>query len=238
MRIASNTNEKVKYWVKLKDKKFKDSEKKFLIEGDHLVNLALEKGLVDTLIVLEDNYNFDNTYVVTKEIMKKISSQVSPSNIIAVVNMFTTELSDENIIILDNVQDPGNVGTIIRSALAFGFENIIFGTGTCDVFNEKVLRASEGMIFSINFKKEDLTTYLDDLRSRGYKIIGTDVNSGDSIKSYVNDKVAIIIGNEGKGINPLLKCDHYVKIPMDSKCESLNAGVSASILMYEVYNGK
>ncbi len=238
MNLTSIHNEKVKFWSSLKIKKYRDKEKLFLIEGDHLVNKALKENLVVDLISLDDNYDFDNKFIVTKDIMKKISNQMSISNVAATVKYFKKSDINGNVIILDNVQDPGNLGTIIRSASAFSFDTIILGNGTVDLYNDKVIRASEGMIFDHVFIKGDLKEIFEGLKKLNYHIIGTDVKLGRDIKQELSKNVAIVIGNEGNGMNPVLKCDSYVKIPINKNCESLNAGVAASILMYEVYNGK
>lgn len=237
MIITSVNNEKVKIWYSLKQKKYREENNLFLIEGDHLVNIALEKNLVVDLILLEDNIDFPNKYIVTNNIMEKISNQKSISKVAATVNFFEEKIENSNAIILDNVQDPGNLGTIIRSAVAFDFKNVFIGNNTVDIYNDKTIRASEGMIFNVNFKYLDLENSYDLLNSMNYTILGTDVVKGKNIKEFNKNKVAIIIGNEGKGMNQNIKCDDYIKINMKSSCESLNAGVSASILMNEVYNG-
>lgn len=235
MNITSINNEKVKYWSSLKIKKFRDEEEIFIIEGEHLVNIALEKNLVIDLITMNPN-KYPEAYIVTSEIMKKISSQVSPSDVCATVKYLKSTLTDTNAIVLDALQDPGNLGTIIRSAVAFGFDNIILGKNTVDIYNEKVVRSTEGMIFDINIMKIDLVNNLTALKDMGYTIVGASLNATNSIKDVKNKKIALIIGNEGAGMNEFIKCDYYVKIKMNERCESLNAGVSASILMNEVYN--
>lgn len=237
MIITSTSNYKVINWAKLNIKKYRDEENLFLIEGDHLVNEALKKNLVKELITINDVYNFSNTYIVNDKIMNKITTQKSTPTVIAVCEKLKENISNGNMIILDNLQDPGNLGTIIRSAVAFGFENVCLGDGTVDIYNEKVIRASEGMIFNINVSKLNLETDLFELKSLGYKIIGTKLDSNNSITNFNNEKVAIVIGNEGSGINQNIECDDFITIPMTETCESLNAGVCASILMYEVYNG-
>lgn len=236
MNITSKDNEKVKYWSKLHMKKFRDKEHKFIIEGDHLVNIALEKKLVDEIICLNDEYDFDNKYIVTKKIMDKISSQVSASKVMAVCHYDYTEEIKGNVLLIDRLQDPGNLGTIIRSAAAFKFETIILSPDTVDLFNDKTIRASEGMIFNLNYQKQDLKSAIKKLKELNYNIYGTDVKGGTKIDK--SGKIAIIIGNEGSGMQEELKtlCDGLVHIPMESACESLNAGVAASILMYEAYN--
>lgn len=238
MNITSINNDTVKYWCSLKEKKYRDKYKKFIVEGDHLVDIALSKNLVDTIIYLDSEKKGDSDNVfVSESVMKKISSQQSISKVAAIVNIVDSNISDANAVILDNLQDPGNLGTIIRSAVAFGFENIFLGQGTVDVYNEKTIRASEGMIFLVNLKKLDLVNDIEYIKNFGYTLLGTDVVSGESIKKYKDKKVAIIIGNEGRGMNKSIECDKYIKIGMSPMCESLNAGVSASILMSEVFNG-
>lgn len=236
MNITSIANDKVKYWSKLHMKKFRDEEHKFIVEGDHLVNIALQKNLVDELICLKDEYDFENKYIVTERIMEKISSQVSASKVMAVCHYDYTDKIEGNVLLIDRIQDPGNLGTIIRSASAFNFKTLILSPNTVDVFKDKTIRASEGMIFNLNYQKKDLKIAIKELKQLGYRVYGTDVVGGNKISEKEN--VAIIIGNEGQGMDPDLKklCDELIHIPMNKECESLNAGVAASILMYEVYH--
>lgn len=233
MNITSLQNEKVKYWVNLKNKKFRDQEKCFLIEGDHLINEAQKLGLVKyTISVVNPNAQF----FVTKEIMEKISDQKSISYNAAVVNFIPEDSINGKVFILDGLQDPGNLGTIIRSAVAFGIDTIILSDTCVDLYNPKVVRATEGMIFKLNILRRNLKEFIPILKNIGYKIIGTDVVSGTSIKDIPKDNIAIIIGNEGSGMSKEVRelCDTFTNIPISSSCESLNAGVAASIIMYEV----
>jgi len=233
MNITSLQNEKVKYWVNLKNKKFRDQERCFLIEGDHLINEAQKLGLVKYTISI---VNQAADFFVTKEIMAKISDQKSISYNAAVVNFIPEDSINGNIFILDGLQDPGNLGTIIRSGVAFGIDTIILSDTCVDLYNPKVVRATEGMIFNLNILRRNLIEFIPVLKNLGYKIIGTDVVSGTSIKDIPHDNVAIIIGNEGNGMSEEVKelCDTFTNIPISSSCESLNAGVAASIIMYEV----
>ena len=233
MKITSLQNPKVKYWVSLKNKKVRDQEKVFLIEGDHLVKKAKDLNLIKEEISLSDP-NAD--YYVTKDIMQKISSQVSISDVAAVVEYQKEKEVKGNVLILDGLQDPGNLGTIIRSSLAFNFPNIILSLDSVDLYNPKVIRATEGMLFETNVLRKDLTFYLPQLKKAGYKIIGTDVKRGQDIKLISQEKIALVIGSKGQGISPKIKelCDDFVYLKMNSKVESLNASVAASILMYEV----
>ncbi len=233
MRITSLQNQKVKYWVSLNNKKVRDQEQCFLIEGDHLVKEALKLGLVvETISTIDE----DADYLVTEEIMKKISNQVSISNEAAVVKFILPKEIEGNILVLDGLQDPGNLGTIIRSSLAFNFKTIILGDNCVDLYNPKVIRATEGMLFYQNILRKNLLCYLPSLKEKGYHIVGTDVKNGQDIRLIKKEKIALVIGSEGQGISKEIKdiCDDFVYIKMNKKVESLNASVASSILMYEV----
>lgn len=236
MIITSLKNEKVKYWYNLRNKKFRDQERRFLIEGDHLINEARKQNLViETISIVDKNAD----YFVTKEIMEKISEQKSISYNAAVVRFIKEGSITGNVLILDGVQDPGNLGTIIRSCIAFGVSNIILSDNSVDLYNSKVVRATEGMIFNINVLRRNLIEFIPIVKNLGYKIIGTDVKNGINIKNINKENIAIVMGSEGKGLSDDVKnmCDNFVYIKMDNACESLNVGVATSILLYEVYNG-
>ena len=233
MKITSLQNQKVKYWVSLNNKKVRDQEQCFLVEGDHLVKEALKLGLVmETISTIDE----DADYLVTEEIMKKISNQVSISNEAAVVKFILPKEIEGNILVLDGLQDPGNLGTIIRSSLAFNFKTIILGDNCVDLYNPKVIRATEGMLFYQNILRKNLLCYLPSLKEKGYHIVGTDVKNGQDIRLIKKEKIALVIGSEGQGISKEIKdiCDDFVYIKMNKKVESLNASVASSILMYEV----
>lgn len=236
MIITSLKNEKVKYWYNLRNKKFRDQERRFLIEGDHLINEARKQNLViETISIVDKNAD----YFVTKEIMEKISEQKSISYNAAVVRFIKEDSITGNVLILDGVQDPGNLGTIIRSCIAFGVSNIILSDNSVDLYNSKVIRATEGMIFNINVLRRNLIEFIPIVKNLGYKIIGTDVKNGINIKDINKENIAIVMGSEGQGLSDDVKnmCDDFVYIKMNNACESLNVGVATSILLYEVYNG-
>lgn len=240
MVINSLQNERVKNWSKLNTKKYRDEEGLFLVEGDHLVNEAIKNNLVKEIIVLENTvYETDlPKYEVTDSVMKKITSQVSISNICAICYKKEEKEINGNVIVLDNIQDPGNFGTIIRSCVAFNIDTIIVSLDTVDLYNPKVIRSSEGMIFNINIIKKDLSEAMDELHDLDYKIYGTKVDGGTNLKEIKKEnKFAVVMGNEGLGVNHniLEKCDDYIYIPMDKNCESLNVGVATSIILYEFY---
>ena len=168
--------------------------------------------------------------------MKKICNQITAPKICAVVSKLKEQEICGDVLVLDNLADPGNLGTIIRSAVAFNIPNLVLSLDTVDLYNPKVIRSSEGMIFHINIVKKDIEKYLNTIKDT-YQIIGTNVVNGEFIENIIDNRpVALIIGNEGKGMNEKYNslCDKFAYIPMNNHCESLNAGVSASILMYEI----
>ena len=240
MLITSLNNDTVKELVKLKDKKYRDISDTFFVEGKDLCDMAYESGLLREIYIL-DGYNniYDGipvTYV-SENVMKKISDMASISEYYGICSKKVENNIGKRIIVLDDIQDPGNLGTIIRSAVAFNFDTIVLSTGTVDLYNPKVVRSTKGMLFNINIIVRDLDTYLSELDD--YTIYGTDVTNGINIKDeIIPEKIAIVIGNEGKGISEEVRkhCHKFIYINMSDKCESLNAGVSASIMMYEVDN--
>ena len=239
MKIESINNSKVKAWLKLQNKKYRDEENLFLIEGEHLLKEALKVNLVKEIISFNISFKDDGIpfYEVTPLIIKKISKQVSGTNVIAVVKKIQEKEILGNVCLLDNIQDPGNLGAIIRSATAFNIDTLVLSLDTVDLYNEKVIRASEGMIFHLNIIRRDLNNTICDLKKKGYTIYGTDVNKGHDLKNIVfNEKSCIIIGNEGKGMSDKLKssCHELINIVISKDCESLNASVASSIIFYEL----
>ena len=241
MYITSINNEYIKEISKLNEKKYRDKSNKYLIEGLHLVTEALKYDIIDTIIIRED-FSYETNIkhiIVSSEVMKKLSDNPSIPKIMAVVNKKESTISGNKILLLDRLQDPGNLGTIIRSAVAFNFDTIILSNDTVDLYNSKVLRSTQGMLFNINILRQDLTDVINELKNNNYTIYGTKVDNGYNVKEVNNtNKFALIIGNEGTGIsdNILKQCDKYLYIKMNNNCESLNAGVAASILMYEMGN--
>ena len=141
------------------------------------------------------------------------------------------------ILILDDVQDPGNLGTIIRSAVAFNVDTIVLSKNTVDLYNSKVLRATQGLIFHVNIIVRDLKEFVPFLKQNNYTIYGTRVTHGKSLKDiYKSKKFAIIVGNEGSGLSDEMieLTDEFIYIEMNSNCESLNVGVATSIILYEL----
>lgn len=236
--ITSIDNPKVKQWIKLKSKKYRDIYNMFIIEGEHLVSEAVNLGLINTIITTDKTFNsFPNTYLVTDRIMNSLSSLSSSTNIIGIVNKFSEKNYDGNLLLIDQIQDPGNLGTIIRTAVAFNIKTIVLNHNTVDLYNQKTINASEGMIFHINVLKRDLNTFIDELKNKLYTIYGTSVKDGIELnKVNNNDLKAIIVGNEGQGISEdlLNKCDKKIYIKTSDLCESLNVGVATGIILHHI----
>ena len=242
MVITSVNNEYIKKLCKLKEKKYRDIENKFLVEGYHLVMEAYNAKLLDSVVLLEGEkvpiYDIDITYV-SNEVMKKLSDVVSGSHIIGIVRKKEDKMVGDRILILDDIQDPGNLGTMIRSAKAFGFDTIILSKNSVDLYNPKVVRSTQGMLFYVNILVRDLGCFINNLKEDNYVIYGSDVRDGINVREEdIPSKLAIVIGNEGNGISDEVSklCDKNLYIKMSDEVESLNAGVAASILMYEVDN--
>lgn len=237
--ITSLDNKKIKHLNKLKDKKYRDEEGLFLIETKNLIDEAYQSNLLEELYLLEDsNISYDvKTYYVTKEVMQKISNLKSPSEAVGIVKKLVPRDYQNRLLILDNIQDPGNLGTIIRSAVAFNIDTIVLGKTCVDLYNDKTIRASEGMLFKINILRKDLSTFLEELKKNNYTLYGTEVTGGKVLNTVTfSSKCAIVIGSEGKGISPEIKklINKNIYIPMSYQTESLNASVAASIIMYEM----
>ncbi|MBR6821337.1 MAG: RNA methyltransferase [Bacilli bacterium] len=238
--ITSLDNKRIKNLSRLLVKKYRDEENKFLVEGEHLVEEAFRAGVLLEVVQCEDyNGSFDvETTYVTYEVIKKLSNTQSPQRVIGVCKKLEEKEIGSKIVILEDLQDPGNLGTIIRSSVAFNVDTIVVSNNTVDIYNDKVLRSSEGMLFHINIIKRDIDTFIDELHKEGYQVYGTKVDGGTNLKEVTKVlKTAIVMGNEGAGVkmSTLDKCDKYIYIPMNSNCESLNVGVATSIILYELF---
>ena len=212
---------------------------------------AYKEGLIKELILYKDEiYPLDvDTLYVGYDVLKKLSQTDSPSKVMAVVKKKPEiDTLGNKILVLDNIQDPGNLGCIIRSAVAFNIDTIVVSTDTVDIYNPKVVRASQGMIFHINILKRDIHKFIPVLKNNDYKIVGTKVTNGHDVREVdggrdiknidIPECYALIIGNEGRGMSDNISklCDEYLYIKMNENCESLNASVAASILLYEINN--
>jgi TrmH family RNA methyltransferase len=231
--ITSLTNEKVKHVIKLNDKKYRQEFGEFVVEGTHLIEEAIAFGLCKSIFSLtEDSLYPVETLQVSIEVMKKMSNLTTPPGMIGVCAMRPSNALTDKMLILDGVQDPGNLGTLIRSASAFGFQTILV-QNSVDLYNPKVLRSTQGGLFKINYMEIDIEKFIDEHQE--IRFIGTDLTSGIPFSNVhaIPTKIALILGNEGSGVNTsiLNKTAYNIKIEMQAM-ESINVGAAGSILMY------
>lgn len=245
--ITSKTNEFVKHVKALHQKKFRDEYKEYFVEGVKLVNEAISEGKsIEKILICEEllreDFSVSNNDIVeyvVKNVFEYISDTQSPQGILAVIKM--DEVDDyirENVIFaLDDLQDPGNLGTILRSLDSAGIDTLLLSKGTVDLYNPKVIRSTMGAIFRVKVLENlDLKEKLLKLRNDGYKVVITSLDTSETHYNLdFDEKLVIVIGNEARGVKKEIQdlADIKVKIPMLGRTESLNASVAASIIAYE-----
>lgn len=236
MKIESIQNARIKKWASLKNKKYRDQTGKFLVEGEHLIQEALSAGIVETIIYDEDMpFSFHETIQVTRDIMNKLSSNVSDVHLIAVCNqmkMIRKEM--QRILILDGIQDPGNFGTLIRTAVSFSFDGIFCSKQCCDLYNEKTIRSTQGAMFHIHIERVDVIELIEILKEQGFLVVSTALQDSVALQMVpVREKMAFVLGNEGQGVSDEVRnrSDYRARIEMDG-FESLNVAVAGGIVMY------
>lgn len=254
--ISSKDNAKVKEILKLKKELSKNSPSVF-IEGQRLCLEAYQSGTAfETLLLTEDNLAampeamvdaVPEVLMITPEIASRISSTVTPQGVFAVVRSPVVSDADsqvytgERFILCDAVRDPGNMGSIIRSADAFGFDGVVFTSDSADPFNEKVIRSSMGSVFHIRLiHAPSLIRTVESLHRAGFTVYSTDLDGQDMAPEFrFRRPCAIIVGNEAHGVGGDLSgmADQTVRIPMAGKAESLNVASAAAILCYISGNG-
>lgn len=236
--IKSKDNKLIKYAQKLQNIKFSKVEGKFLIESEHLIEMA--EQYIDTVFTTDKRFCdvYNNCYLIPQDLMDKISQNKSSRNLLAICNCpKEKDISNDIALFLDDVQDPGNVGTLLRTALSFGITDVILTEGCAYKYGFKAIQSSQGSIFRINAIDGDTNT-LKNLKKNGYKVVSTALSSNtielDKFNFMKNVKYAIILGNEGQGISKdiLSLSDYVVKIEM-SNIDSLNVGVAGGIVMYK-----
>ncbi|MFW5998174.1 MAG: TrmH family RNA methyltransferase [Bacillota bacterium] len=252
--INSDSNTYIKYLKKLYNTRQRKKEGMFILEGTRIIEEAAKSGIKFEYLYITPEYKTENLDIdlnnleikyVEKNLLEDIASTVTPQGIIAVVNKPDynfSKLNNKNcILVLDRVQDPGNMGTLIRTAVAAGIDGIIALKGCVDIYNLKVIRATMGAIFNIPLlTRIDIEKFLDIYQNNKFTLIATDIN-GNNI--YEKDKypepVFLVIGNEAEGIrNEILDvADQILKIPILGQIDSLNAGITGGIIMYD-YVGK
>ena len=234
--ITSASNNTIKALIKLKQKKYRDETGYYLVEGEHLVEEAMKAKQVECLISTKDITSDLPIIVVSNEVMSKLSFTKSPQSIMAKCKIKKEKklIDGKRYLILDDLQDPGNIGTLIMTALAFSIDQVILSNNCVDLYNDKLLRSMQGANFHISCIYDDLKTVISTLKKNNVKIIGSALENGQDIKQIkISEKMAFIVGNEGNGMNKdiLQECDYVGYIPINT-IESLNVAIAGSIMMY------
>ncbi|MGL5268785.1 MAG: TrmH family RNA methyltransferase [Spiroplasma sp.] len=249
-KISSLKNPQIQYLKNLHKSKNRYKSKQFLVEGWYLVEAALKNQAVEAIFLDEnesDSYQFllqDKVKIllVTKAIIKKISQSVSPQPIVALCNFQKYQVKkQDNIILLDSIQDPSNLGAILRSCCAFGVAKIFLSQDSVDFYNHKVVSASKGAIFNIAFEYCDLANLIVQLKSEDYYFFGTFLHESKKATNLnqikFHKKNAFLFGNEGQGISSKLRLlvDENFLVPTTNKVESLNLAASVAITIYSLF---
>ena len=264
--ISSKDNEQIKAIKKLKEKKYRDETNEYIVEGIKLVKEAIEEKVnIKTIVICEDceelqKENAEKKHIeqgllyeiakyeciyVTQKIFKLLSEVQTPQGILAVVekgdSIENINYSEDIILALDGIQDPGNLGTILRTADSANLKQIILSENSADPYNPKVVRSTMGAIFRMNIiKTENLAKTLQMIKKHKFEIVATSLDTEKSIYNINYNKKVIVIGNEANGVSKEIQdlSNEKVKIPMLGKTESLNASVAASIIIYEYVREK
>ena len=257
--ISSKDNEIVKNVRKLKEKKYRDLENAYIVEGIKMVKEAiLEKASIKQIIICDDCEKSDSIpkelmyeiakydcLYVTSKIFKYISEVQTPQGVLAVVEKNNRDedinYNEDIIVALDDIQDPGNLGTILRTVDSVGLTQILVSKGTADPYNPKVVRSSMGAIYRVKvIECEDLLETLKEVKRNKFKILVSSLKESNSIYNVKYNKKVLVIGNEANGVEEKIMniADEKIKIPMLGKTESLNAAVATGIILYEYVRQK
>ena len=258
INISSKDNERVKYTKSLLKSKNRQKESKYIIEGYRILTLAIECNadldyvfINETFEEKKEHKNFLNileeknikVFKTTNKIFKELVDTENTQGILGVIKFKERKIEhnikcdDKFVLILDRIQDPGNMGTIIRTADAAGVDAIIALKGCVDIYNPKVIRSTMGSIFDMNIIHCTQEECLKELKSKDFKIVSSFLNTDNFYhETKYHDRTALVIGNEANGVNDDLieASDLLVKIPIYGNAESLNAAISSAILMYEI----
>lgn len=231
-KIDSRQNQKIKDLVKLSNPKFSKEAKLFKIEGFHALEMARESGILKSVFSTEEIKGLEvPNYVVSSSIMESISSAKSPQGLMCVCEYIKEkEISSNKVLMLDNVSDPGNLGTLLRTALAFGYNDVIL-LGGCSQYNEKVLQSTQGAIFKLNIVTKFDEKLLDD-----YQIFATEIKGSVDLSTLdKKSKHILVLGNEAHGVSEKILKIASKRVRIDIKnIESLNVAVAGAIAMYEL----
>ncbi len=230
MEITSINNRLIKDTTKLHKKKYRDETGLFLVEGYHLYEEAYKSNSIKTIFTTDQSIMGENVIYVNELVLEKLAQTRNPQGVLCVCEkQQSTELTDK-ILILEKLQDPGNLGTLMRSALAFGYKTIVLDN-TVDIYNDKVLRSTQGAIFKLNIILSDTLDFMK--MHKEYTYYGTSMNGENLSVINKSEKLALILGNEGAGVSEEVKNSTYKNITIKTyDVESLNVGVAGSIIMY------
>ena len=243
--ITSLKNPRVLQWKSLKDRKGRRETGCFLAEGRKMVEEALASGFPVEALLVDDKRAGEFSlpggvpaFALPDHVLAAVCDTKTPQGIAAVVRMESGKPLGSRVVALDGVQDPGNVGTIIRTADAAGLDGVILSAQCADVFSPKTLRATMGSVFRMPLVvTDDLPGYLRSLRETGYSVISSQLDGEPFYqRSGVGERFCLIIGNEGNGVSDEVKAEatHKVALPMRGGAESLNAAIAAGIMMYDL----
>ena len=231
-KIESRQNQRIKDLVKLSLPKYSKELKLFKIEGFHALEMAKKSGTLLSVFTTEEIPDLHvPQYLVSRDIMESISCSQSPQGVICVCSYIHEEpIKNDKVLLLDNIQDPGNLGTLLRTALAFGYTDIIL-RGGCSQYNEKVLQSTQGAIFKLN-----IVPFTDEDQLEGYEIIATEIKGSVDLSTVGKIKKHILVlGNEAHGVSKefLEIADKRVRIDIN-EIESLNVAIAGAIAMYQL----
>ena len=246
--IQSTDNKYIKLVKSLQQGKYRQKYSMFFDEGIKNIELSLKSNyhmsfaiaredFIDNSLIkqLEDKLGEDKVLVLSEKLFSTISDTVNSQGIIAVFDMKKYEdIKSDRVLILDKIQDPGNIGTIIRTAESFSINTIFYTKGTADIFSPKVVRSTMGSIYFVNFLRLD---DLAKLKSEGYRIYASCLENSISAKgSFTDEKIALILGNESVGVSQdlIMQSDKKIKIDMTGNAQSLNVATAGAILIYEM----
>ncbi|MDF2716005.1 MAG: hypothetical protein K0R28_2930 [Paenibacillus sp.] len=253
--ILSLHNPRVKLWAQLLEKKGRDKQGSYLVEGIHLVQEALKcNASVETLLYSEERGIPDEIEAlvlseaelecvpVSEQVLAKCSDAQTPQPVIAIVRKAAhsaetlLDIPNGLVVVTDGLQDPGNLGTIIRSADAVGASGVVLGKGTVDLYNPKTVRSTMGSLFHVAVVEADLLPLLAQAKSRGIRLVNTSLQAKQTCyEADFTSATWLVLGNEGKGVSPEVaeQIDDHVIIPMKGQAESLNVAMAATVLLFE-----
>lgn len=210
-------------------KKYRDLHEEFIVFGDHLITEAIKSNSVAELYTSNPN---KEGILISEQLMKELNETVTAFDQLALVKKTRKTIESDKILVLEDVQDPDNVGALLRSALAFGFNKVILSNKSADIYNDKTIRSSQGALFHLDIERTDVIGALKDLKNKDYKVITTMLNGSSEFPKA--NKIALVMGNEGSGISSEVELLSDFKLTIKtSGVESLNVLVAGSILMYE-----